>query len=232
MVDWWFLPRNFGQVVGTYKGLLQLCECRWGGDCTCIWWGHLNTTCHNRICLNFLHWETVGNEKLVKTTPHALAPCPHTHMPCPHALPSCPHTLPLCPAAVLLWPHALPSRVQRCKGERTQGWEGARARGCKGERAQGQEGTRVRGCKGERAQGREGAKLGQTAWAQGLAPWPPWVQGLAPWTLFVLTKLFDLFAPRGGGEQNTWSNYMGARPAPFVPNEPPSETFTAWFFKM
>ena len=32
------------------------------------------------------------------------------------------------------------------------------------------------------------------------------------WTLFVLTKLFDLFAPRGGGEQKTRSNCMGTRP--------------------
>ena len=27
VVDWVFLPRNFGLVVGTYKGLLLFCEC-------------------------------------------------------------------------------------------------------------------------------------------------------------------------------------------------------------
>ena len=39
MVDWLFLPQNFGPVVGTYKGLLLFCECIWvvvlfagGGD--------------------------------------------------------------------------------------------------------------------------------------------------------------------------------------------------------
>ena len=55
VVDWQFLRQNFGQVVGTYEGLLLLCECRCGGDCTFRWWGHLNITCHNRTCLNFLH---------------------------------------------------------------------------------------------------------------------------------------------------------------------------------
>ena len=55
VVDWLFLPQHFGLVVGTYKGHLLLCECRWDGDCTCRWWGHINTTCHNQICLNFLH---------------------------------------------------------------------------------------------------------------------------------------------------------------------------------
>ena len=72
MVDWRFLPQIFGQVVGTYEGLLLLCECRCGRDCTFRWWGHLNTTCHNGTCLSFLHWEVVGNKKVVKT---ALAPC-------------------------------------------------------------------------------------------------------------------------------------------------------------
>ena len=64
MVDWRFLPQNFGQVVGNYEGHLLFCECRWGGDGTCRWWEHLNTTCHNGSCLNFLHGEVEGNEKL------------------------------------------------------------------------------------------------------------------------------------------------------------------------
>ena len=34
--------------MGTYKGNLPFCECRWGGDGTCRRWGHLNTTCHNQ----------------------------------------------------------------------------------------------------------------------------------------------------------------------------------------
>ena len=59
-------------MLGTYKGLLLLCECRCGGDSTFRWWGHLNTTCHNGTCSNFLHSEVVGNEKLGKT---ALTPC-------------------------------------------------------------------------------------------------------------------------------------------------------------
>ena len=45
-----FLPQTFGPVVGTYEGFLLLCECRWDGDFTCRWWGHLKTTCHNQAC--------------------------------------------------------------------------------------------------------------------------------------------------------------------------------------
>ena len=37
VVNWLFLPQNFGPVVGTYEGLLLLCECRWGWHCTCRW---------------------------------------------------------------------------------------------------------------------------------------------------------------------------------------------------
>ena len=52
LVDWLFLPQNFGPMVGTYEGLLWLCECRWGGDCTSRWWGHLTTICgHQSIFL-------------------------------------------------------------------------------------------------------------------------------------------------------------------------------------
>ena len=48
MVDWRFLPQTFGQVVGTYEGLLQLSECTWGDDSTLRWWGHLNITLCNQ----------------------------------------------------------------------------------------------------------------------------------------------------------------------------------------
>ena len=45
VVDLRFLPQNFGPMVGIYEGLLLLCECRWGGDHICRWWGHLTTIC-------------------------------------------------------------------------------------------------------------------------------------------------------------------------------------------
>ena len=48
VVDWLFLPQNFGPVVGTYEGLLQLCECIWDGGSICRWWGHLTTIGGNR----------------------------------------------------------------------------------------------------------------------------------------------------------------------------------------
>ena len=38
---------DVGPVVGTYKGLLQLCECTLGGDFTSRWWGHISRICHN-----------------------------------------------------------------------------------------------------------------------------------------------------------------------------------------
>ena len=41
VVDWLFLPQIFGPVVGTYEGLLWLCECTSGGGSFCRWWGHL-----------------------------------------------------------------------------------------------------------------------------------------------------------------------------------------------
>ena len=81
--------------------------------------------------------------------------------------------------------------------------------------------------------------------------------GRDTWTLFVLTKLFDLFAPKGGGSKKLVKNvrvrglapwgdwnfprqyYLmprrsiasereASRPA-LAPNEPPSETFITWF---
>ena len=48
MVGLLFLPQNFGQVVGTYEGLLRLCECTLGGGSIFRWWGHLTTICTNR----------------------------------------------------------------------------------------------------------------------------------------------------------------------------------------
>ena len=49
MVDWLFLPQNFGPVVGTYEGLLPFCECTWSGGSICRWWGHLTTICGNQL---------------------------------------------------------------------------------------------------------------------------------------------------------------------------------------
>ena len=48
MVGWLFLAQNFGPVLGTYKGLLWLCECTWDGGSICRWWGHLTTIGGNR----------------------------------------------------------------------------------------------------------------------------------------------------------------------------------------
>ena len=87
MVDWRFLPQNFGHVVRTYEGLLPFCECTAGGGSICRWWGYLNTKCHNQT-LNFLHREVVGSEKLIQTawvlglTPRTrgLAPTPTSHL--------------------------------------------------------------------------------------------------------------------------------------------------------
>ena len=47
VVDWLFLPQNFGPMVGTYEGLLRLCECTLGGGSIFRWWEHLTTTCGN-----------------------------------------------------------------------------------------------------------------------------------------------------------------------------------------
>ena len=38
---------DFGPMVGTYKGLLWLCEWTLGGDFTSRWWGHISRICHN-----------------------------------------------------------------------------------------------------------------------------------------------------------------------------------------
>ena len=59
----WLLPQNFVPVVRTHECHLLFCECRWGGSSTSRWWTHLNTTCCNWTCLNFVHWEVVGIQK-------------------------------------------------------------------------------------------------------------------------------------------------------------------------
>ena len=48
VVNWLFLPQNFGPMVGTYEGLLQFCECIWDGGSICRWWRHLTTIGSNR----------------------------------------------------------------------------------------------------------------------------------------------------------------------------------------
>ena len=48
VVDWLFLPQNFGPVVGTYEGLLRLCEWTLGGDSSSRWWGQTSTICDHR----------------------------------------------------------------------------------------------------------------------------------------------------------------------------------------
>ena len=48
VVDWLYLPQNFGPIVGTYEGLLTCCECTWDGGSICRWWGHLTTVGSNQ----------------------------------------------------------------------------------------------------------------------------------------------------------------------------------------
>ena len=66
---WWFdlrvLPQNFGPMVGTYEGLLLLCECRWGGDHICMWWGPN----HYLLSSNFFDLEVVRTLKSSITCP-------------------------------------------------------------------------------------------------------------------------------------------------------------------
>ena len=49
-----FCPKIFWPMMGTHKGLLQLCEWTLGGDCTSRWWGHISTICNHRS--SFCHW--------------------------------------------------------------------------------------------------------------------------------------------------------------------------------
>ena len=57
VVDWLFLPQNFGPVVGTYEGLLPFCECTWCGESIFRWWGHLYTICLNRTFCAHRWWD-------------------------------------------------------------------------------------------------------------------------------------------------------------------------------
>ena len=91
VVDWLFLPQNFGLVVGTYEGLLRLCECIWDGGSICRWWGHLTTIGANR---NFF---AACSGTLKPSIEYALLPLlPFTPLHSPFA-PLCPSLLPLPP---------------------------------------------------------------------------------------------------------------------------------------
>ena len=72
VVDWLFLPQNFGPVVGTYEGLLRLCECTLGGGSICRWWGHLTTISGNR---SFFLPQVVGTLKPSIISFHLSRPC-------------------------------------------------------------------------------------------------------------------------------------------------------------
>ena len=56
VVDWWLLPQNFGPVVGTYEGLLQLCEWTLGGDSSSRWWGKTYTVSDHRTFYRHRWW--------------------------------------------------------------------------------------------------------------------------------------------------------------------------------
>ena len=86
VVDLWFLPQNFGHVVGTYEGLLVLCECRWGVDHTCRWWGHLTTICCHQTFLTRILNPSIGcmplasrgsrGQGFTPSHPKGARPCP------------------------------------------------------------------------------------------------------------------------------------------------------------
>ena len=48
--------RGYGLMVGTYKGLLWLCECIWDGGSICRWWGHLTTIGGNQSFFSHRWW--------------------------------------------------------------------------------------------------------------------------------------------------------------------------------
>ena len=85
VVNWLFLPQNFGPVVGTYEGLLRLCECTLGSGSIFRWWGHLTTIGGNR---SFFLPQVVGSLKpsiiLFHLSRPCLAPClaPCLSRPC------------------------------------------------------------------------------------------------------------------------------------------------------
>ena len=130
-----FLPQNFGPLVGTYEGFLLFCECRWDGDSTWRWWGHLSTSCWNWTCLNFLHWEVVGILKPSLDYPHTLAPLTEGEW---------------------VWGQ------KGCKDARAQGvqgYEGTRAQwGTRAQECKGCEGTRVQEVRAKGVKGFNGYK--------------------------------------------------------------------------
>ena len=95
MVDWLFLPQNFGPVVGTYEGLLQLCECTLGGGSIFRWWGHLTTIGGNR---SFFLPQVVGTLKPSIISFHLSRPC---LAPCLALVCLAPVSLPVSPLVCL-----------------------------------------------------------------------------------------------------------------------------------
>ena len=62
VVDWLFLPQNFGPVVENYEGIFLLCECTLGGGYISKWWGHLTSICCHQY---FSHHRWWGPQNLV-----------------------------------------------------------------------------------------------------------------------------------------------------------------------
>ena len=60
--------------MGTYEGLLLLCECRWGRDRTCRWWGHLTTICCHRTFSTRKWWGTLKPSITCPSRARPLAP--------------------------------------------------------------------------------------------------------------------------------------------------------------
>ena len=47
---------GMGLMVGTYEGLLRLCECIWDGGSIFRWWGHLTTIGGNQSFFSRRWW--------------------------------------------------------------------------------------------------------------------------------------------------------------------------------
>ena len=188
--------------MGTYEGLLWLCECRWGGDTSTL---HVITELVWTFCTE-KRWE----HKTSYNCPCALAAS------CP-AL-KCERVRGHKDARARRWEG---TRVKGCKGKRVQGHEGARARRHKGARARGhKEWKTLSNCMG---------LVPWLPWAQGLAPWQPWVQGLVPWTLvFCLNLTFWPFCTeRWWGTKNCVK--LHGREASRATSW---NFFTAWFYPL
>ena len=146
-VYWWFLrvtlvvglgffPNNFGPMVGTREDHLLFCEFRWYDDSTWRWRGHLNTTCCNWSCFNFLWSRVVGIQKPSLDCPHTPCISCTPHMPytscTPHNPCSFPHIL-----CTFIYSQVVEtqepswlSSCERCKGcERCKRCEGVRGAG-------------------------------------------------------------------------------------------------------